>query len=219
MWRTYGRHDNEEAAGVCLIFNDQPCFAKYATHQFGPMQEHSNNMQEDWALYEIHYRSKPNKELEKEEKLKKELEKLGKQLKIIEEFIKKTQPEEIKNGLKQVLLAIRISTELRRLVCELLDSIRFLFKENHYCEEKEVRVIQLRYGERSESSESQTEVDAENIPPRFYLEAQESLRFSEVILGPKTRNAWEWEQWLRAKAREQNESIDIKQSEIKYGKS
>ena len=197
LWRTYGKHDNEEAAGACLIFNNEQCSAKYATPQFGSMQEHLNNVQENLAFYKTHYYGRPN------EKLEEELEELGERLKVIKQFI-----EEIKDKLV-----------LRKLVCELLDSIRFLFKESHYCEENEVRIIQLRYGETNESSESQIKVDVDNIPPRFYLEALKSFRFSEVILGPKTRNAQEWEQWVKAKAKEQNRSVEIKQSGIKYGKS
>ena len=197
LWRTYGKHDNEEAAGACLIFNNEQCFAKYPTPQFGSM---SNSMQEEPALYEIHYRGKPN------EKLEKVLEKLAGQLRDMDGFIETVDAEEIKNV-------------LRRSVCKLLDSIRFLFKEKHYSEENEARVIQWRYGETNESLVSQIEVDVENIPPHFYLEAPESVRFSEVILGPKTKNIREWKQWLKVKAREQGESIDIKQSEIKYGKS
>ena len=202
LWRTYGKHDNEEAAGACLIFNNERCFAKYSTPRFGPMEEHSNLLQENLTLYKIHYRGQPN------EKLEENLKELGGQLKDINKFIKKTDLEKIKDELA-----------LRKLVCELVDSVRFLFKESHYYEENEVRVIQWRYGETNESSESQIKVDAENMPPRFYLEAPENFRWDEVILGPRTERYQEWEQWLNAKVKEQNRSIDIKQSGIKYGKS
>ncbi len=213
LWRTYGKHDNEEAAGACFIFNNEQCFAKYPELPFGSMQEHSNILQEDLTLYKIHYRRKPNEELEEN------LEKLAGQLKHINEFIETVKAEEIESALEKAILTIEIKNALRRLVCELLDGVRFLFKESHYYEENEVRVIQWRYGETNEPSESQIEVDVENMPPRFYLEAPESFEFDEVILGPKTERYQEWEQWLRKKAREQNKSIDIKQSEIKYGKS
>ena len=35
--------------------------------------------------------------------------------------------------------------QLRSFVCELLDSIRFLFKKDHYKEEQEVRIIEARH--------------------------------------------------------------------------
>ena len=200
LWRTYGKHDNEEAAGVCLIFNNQQCFSRYATYQFGSMEEHSDIPQENLDLYKIHYREKRDNEL------KEELKKLGEQLETMKKFIEGVRAEETKDA-------------LRRLVCELLDSIRFLFKESHYREEKEVRVIQLRYGEKDESSESKIEVDVENIPPRFYTKAPENFKFSEVILGPRTERYQEWEQWLKAEAKKQDRSIEITRSEIKYGKS
>ena len=38
LWRTYGKHDNEEAAGACLIFNSEQCFAKYPTPHLVPCQ-------------------------------------------------------------------------------------------------------------------------------------------------------------------------------------
>ena len=198
LWRTYGKHDNEEAAGSCLIFNNEQCFAKYATYKSSSMEKHSNK--ENFALYEIHYRGRSN------EKLEKGLEKLAGQLKDMDEFIEIVHAEEIKDV-------------LRRFVCELLDSIRFLFKEKHYREEKEVRVIKFHYDKKDKASTSKIDVDVENIPPRFYTEAPESVRFSEVILGPRTERYQEWEQWLKAKAKNQDRSVDIKQSEIKYGKS
>ena len=198
LWRTYGKHDNEEAAGSCLIFNSEQCFAKYVTYKSSLVEEHSNK--ENFALHEIHYREEPN------EKLEKGLEKLAGQLRDMDVFIETVDAKEIKDALRQ-------------FVCELLDSIRFLFKEKHYREEKEVRVIKFHYDEEDEASASKIDVDVENIPPRFYTKAPESVRFSEVILGPKTRNVQEWGQWVKGEAKEQDKSINIKQSEIKYGKS
>ena len=286
FWRTYGRHDGEEAAGACLIFNNRQCFSEYAKFQFAFMERHPSISQKNLALYEICYRG------ELDDKLKEKLKKLAGQLKNIKKFIEDVQAERIKNQFQQIVYKEELKSvlekeckklgdqfkkeeftnnkvqeknktkddfeeimnvlkiirkfmndenrtesiekfmdnilpkkenktedALRQLVCELLDNIRFLFKEKHYREEKEVRVIQWYYSERGESLESQIKVDVENIPPHFYLDAPESVRFSEVILGPKTKNIREWKQWLKTKAREQGESIDIKQSEIKYGKS
>ena len=212
LWRTYGKHDNEEAAGACLIFNNKKCFAEDMQYQLGLMAEMKlvnitgndeikdhNNLQK-LELYKIHYRGKSDGELKKGLKI------LRDQLEIIRGFIEKVQGEETKSA-------------LQRLARELLDSIRFLFKDNHYSEENEVRVIQWNYGEKDESSESKIKVDVENIPPRFYVEAPENFRFSEVILGPRTERYQEWEQWLKTEAKKQEKNIDIKRSKIKYGKS
>ncbi len=225
LWRTYGKHDNEEAAGACLIFNNKQCFAEDMRYQFGTMaemqlvnitrsdeiKEHNNVKKPE--LYKIYYRGETNNKLEKE------LEKLAGQLMNINQFIEKVHAEKIKSVWQQMEERKKTEDALRRLVCELLDSIRFLFKESHYREENEVRVIQWNYGEKDESSESKVEVDAESIPPRLYVEAPENFQFSEVILGPKTERYQEWEQWLKEQAKKQDRSIEIKRSGIKYGKS
>ena len=60
--------------------------------------------------------------------------------------------------------------ELRKLVCDLLDTIRFLFKARHYQEEKEVRVVhQVRYfgGENTKQDDDGIQVDTQQIPPTF----------------------------------------------------
>ena len=265
LWRTYGKHDNEEAAGACLIFNDAECFAESMPYQHGSMAESlqpininmmgneaikdRNNVQK-LALYKIYYRAGADNELKEElkklegqlkntekiindevqgkkikekleilgkqfeaveritnngiqkEKIKEELAKLGKQLEIIKKFIENVQAEETKNT-------------LRRLVRELLDSIRFLFKERYYRDEKERRVILWRYGERDKSSESQIKPDTENIPPRFYVEAPKNFRFNEVRLGPMAKHVEQWKRWFKA----QDEDIKINKSKIPYGKS
>ena len=175
------------------------------------IKEHNNVKKPE--LYKIHYRG------ETDNKLEKALEKLADQLMNINQFIEKVHAEKIKSVWQQMEERKETKYALRRLVCELLDSIRFLFKESHYSEEKEVRVIQLYYGETNESSGSKIKVDVENIPPHFYVEAPENFRFGEVILGPRTKRYQEWEQWLKAEAKKQEKSIDIKRSKIRYGKS
>ena len=197
LWRNYGKHDNEEAAGACLIFNEKQSFAENMPYQYGRMKEipqlidmMRNNKIEDYhkvqklALYKIYYRAGADNEL------KEELKKLGRLLEDINELIKKVaQKKETKNT-------------LQRLARELLDSIRFLFKERYYSDEKERRVIQLYYGETNESSESKIKVDAENISPRFYTEALKKFRFSGVILGRRTECYQEWEQRLKGRGNE-----------------
>ena len=213
LWQTYGKHDAEEAAGACLIFNNKQCFSEYSQFQLGFMEEYPSISRKNLALYEICYRGELN------DKLKEKLKQLSDQLKNIKQFIETVLAEEIRGVLEQISCTIEIEDALRRLVCELLDGIRFLFKEKHYSEEKEIRAIQLHYGKKEEYSESKIKIDVENILARFYLEAPKNFRFSEVIFGPRTERYQEWERWLKAKAKEQNRSIDIKQSEIPYRKS
>lgn len=209
LWRTYGKHDGQEAAGACLIFRHEgTCFAKTYEPRVGDMQrlqsersmvagdlkklgerQHSKP-----TLYKILYMDKgSNKELSEE------LNELAESLKQVKHHVSKTRGNR-KNRLK-------------RLACELLDNIRFLFKASHYKEEQEVRVIQFYYYDENMSQEPDgIKVDTEQIPPHFYLDAYDGFRFDEIILGPEAHSVREWTQWLK------KHGIKAKKSEIKYGK-
>ena len=201
LWRTYGKHDAEEATGACLIFkHNGRNFAETCPSVMGYMPQPTIDDQPQWrpksALYRVVYR---NDKGDMSEELSKELSQLSESLKQIEAHIlqKANDKEE----------------QLRSFVCELLDSIRFLFKKDHYKEEQEVRVIEARRAEDEKTWKSdRVKVDTERIPPRFYLEAG-NLRFSEVILGPKARGIREWTRWLK----EQDEELTVKKSGIEYG--
>ena len=232
LWRTYGKHDGQEAAGACLIFKHEgTVFAENCGSQIGAMQqlqarlfmaEGNRQIPEKKQprkpdLYEIVYSDEnlsprsPVEELrlslrgysdgEINRGLSEELNKLAESLK----QIKKHFEEEKDNDNKK---------KLRKLACDLLDTIRFLFKARHYKEEKEVRVVQVRYYDETKTAQEpdDIQVDMEQIPPRFYLETDENFRFSEVILGPQTRGVPEWKRWLKER------DIKVDQSEIQYGK-
>ena len=214
LWRIYGKHDGQEAAGACLIFKHEgTVFAEKCSEQIGAMQQlqfqlqpklpipagDTSNQGESLPpkpdLYEIVYRNEEN-DLELSEDLK-EVAKLLEQMK---SYLSE-KDDHLKDKLKQ-------------LVRELLDAIRFLFKARHYREEKEVRVVQIRYHdeEKTTQDEDGIHVDTEKFPPRFYLETHDDFRFSEVILGPQTRGVPEWKHWLKER------DIKVAQSEIQYGK-
>ena len=209
LWRTYGKHNGQEAAGACLIFRHEgTCFAKIYEPKVEVMQRLQSKLpmvagdlknpgerqHSKPALYKILYMDNgKNKELSKE------LNELAESLKQVERYISK------RKGNKK--------NRLIRLARELLDNIRFLFKASHYKEEQEVRVIQFCYYDEEVSQEPDgIKVDTEQIPPRFYLDALDSFRFDEAILGPKAQGVREWTQWLRKRG------IEAKKSEIKYGK-
>lgn len=96
---------------------------------------------------------------------------------------------------------------------EMLDSIRFLFKADHYREEKEVRVVQMLY-QGAGAGQYERKIDEGWIPPRFYLEMPENFKFNEVILGPRASRVPDWQLWLK----DQNVPNCWK-SKIRYGKS
>ena len=205
LWRTYGKHNGQEAGGACLRY-EGTCFADEHKPQIGVMQQlqsrlsisagdHKNSGKRQHskpALYKTCYTDKENNK-----ELFEELDELAESLKELGSHVSK-EDDNRKDRLKQ-------------LARELLDNIRFLFKASHYKEEREVRVIHCYYDENMSQEPDGINVDTEEIPPRFYLDANDSFRPDEVILGPKARGVREWTQWL--------EKRDIKagQSEIKYG--
>ena len=228
LWRTYGKHDEQEAAGTCLIFKHEgTVFAENYRQQIGAMQQlqaklpmskgdHQNPEEKQPRkpdLYKIVYSDEnlsplshvdalrlSRKDYSANRGLSEELNKLAESLKQIKKHIKQEKDNDKKK-------------KLRKLVRDLLDAIRFLFKARHYREEKEVRVVQVRYDEENTTQdEDGIQVDTEQIPPRFYLETDENFRFSEVILGPQTRGVPEWKRWLKER------DIKVDQSEIQYGK-
>ncbi len=201
LWRTYGKHDVEEAAGACLIFkHNGQNFAETCPPTMGympqPTMDDASQQISKPALYRVVYR---NDEGRMSEKISEELSQLSESLKQIEAHVLQRANDK--------------EEQLRSLVCELLDSIRFLFKKDHYKEEQEVRIIDARRAEDDETWKSNgVRVDTERIPPRFYLEAG-NLHFSEVILGPQARGIREWTLWLK----EQDEELTVKKSGIEYG--
>ena len=209
LWRTYGKHDEQEATGACLIFKHEgTVFAESCGTQIGAMQQLQSKLpipagdtshpekgqSQKPELFKIVYGEK-----ESNQELSDELKQLAESLKQIDDYIS-DRDAGIQAGLKQ-------------LARELLDTVRFLFKASHYREEMEVRVVQIRYYDENMTQETDDiKVDAKQIPPRFFLETHDNFRFSEVILGPKARHIEEWQRWLK-----QQEHNNAEQSKIKYG--
>jgi len=149
LWRTYGKHNNEEAGGACLIFDKDQFARNPPSMKIGPMsgleyvakQGEPTSQNNPPALYEVVYKSEVGKsESDKHSKLPGErLEELASSLKEINALLDRHKEH------KETLV---------RLVRELLDRIRFLFKADHYREEQEVRVIQMSYDTGGENHRS-----------------------------------------------------------------
>ena len=212
LWRTYGKNAGQEAAGACLILKHEgTVFAKTPGAQTGAMQQlqsklfvsagDTSNPKEKQApkpeLYEIVYSDEGNNQ-----ELSEELNELGESLKLVKKHIEEEKDDTSKKKLK-------------KLVDDLLDTIRFLFKSRHYREEAEVRVVQIRYFDEENMTQepNDIQVDTQQVPPRFYLETHEDFRCNEVILGPQARGVPEWKRWLK----EQDETLIVKKSAINYG--
>ncbi len=210
FWCTYGKHDNEKATGTCLIFKTGQ-FAKEVSQVIGTMSQLQGNKNTESEqkpppeLYKVFYKN----DIEYEEDMLKALEELALALPL--EDIKELCD---KHANKKELII--------RLVQEMLDSIRFLFKANHYKEEREVRVAKMFYDVKPEAAElehtdgkelSEHKVDMKQIPPRSYLEMPSNILPREVILGPNSSNISKWRQLLK----EKGINAEVKKSNIKFG--
>ena len=210
LWRTYGKHDDKEAAGACLLFkHDGSCFAKRFKHQLGPIPQSlldnesttESSPQAKPSLYKISY---PDDKNDENDEALGHLKNLAKQIKRINSFNNKKQHEKKKK-------------QLDELARNFLDTIRFLFKSDHYKAEKEVRIVEFHAYKENEtqSLDNNIKVDVKQIPPRLYVKAPEDFCFSEVILGPRVRSSREWEQWIEYK--QKSPKVKVQQSKIKYG--
>ena len=84
-----------------------------------------------------------------------------------------------------------IREPLIRLVQELLDEIRFLFKSNKWKDQKEVRALWMRYDQNSDDIKTDCEKG------RKYIDALRKLSCTEVGLAPKVKNPDEYTEQLR----------------------
>ena len=213
LWRTYGKHDDKEAAGACLLFkHDGSCFARRFKHQLGPIPQSlldnestsEPRPQAKPSLYKISY---PDDKNDENDETLENLKDLAEQINLINDFNNKKQHEKKKE-------------QLDELARNFLDTIRFLFKSDHYKAEKEVRIVEFHaYKEdEAQSSDNNIKVDVKQIPPRFYVEAPEDFCFSEVILGPRVRSSRDWKQWIEYERKNSEVSeVKVQKSIIKYG--
>lgn len=195
LWRTYGKHEEQEAGGTCLHFD----ISRFSNHP--PVElagVHSTNsenisvspqtLQKEY-IYEIIYKSDI-----KSKGLSPRLEELKK---ILNKIRGKKWDE---------------NNEIHLLARNMLDEIRFLFKADHYREEKELRIVKIRHF--SNEFPKDVKIDADTFPPRFYMETLPALQLKKVILGPQAQGYLEWEQWIK----EHNDKLEIEQSKTKYGR-
>ena len=213
LWRTYGKHDDKEAAGACLLFkHDGSCFARRFKHQLGPIPQSlldnestsEPRPQAKPSLYKISY---PDDKNDENDETLENLKDLAEQINLINDFNNKKQHEKKKE-------------QLDELARNFLDTIRFLFKSDHYKAEKEARIVEFHaYKEdEAQSSDNNIKVDVKQIPPRFYVEAPEDFCFSEVILGPRVRSSRDWKQWIEYERKNSEVSeVKVQKSIIKYG--
>ena len=192
LWRTYGKNEKEDGAGACIHLSAYG-FSGMPTGIFGQMLP-SKNDNSQYCIYRVAYES----EVAADKKLHSALEKLAELLKHVAE----TDWGDEKDG-------------VYKLVREMLDQIRFLFKSDYYAAENELRIVQSHYADENGQpiANGAVKIDTDSFPPRFFVEV-ENLPLLAVILGPTAHGLREWKQWIRQKSW----TVEVRQSEIPYGK-
>ncbi|OUP49263.1 tetratricopeptide repeat protein [Lachnoclostridium sp. An181] len=161
MWTNYTKH----AKGVCLVFEDD--FWDVRKKQ-GNENNRSVYSDSDYPLYKVQYlKMKEYTDSESGSDISPIKECIQKACKYLSELEKTFQDEEIKPKCQDII---------RTVVTDMLNEVRFLFKDPEYKHEKELRMIRQSYN-------PQIEMDVYKIP-RLYIEVEKEVRFNEVRLGP-----------------------------------
>ena len=203
LWCMYGKHNQEDAAGACLLF-DKSQFKKHDVpleiSGIGSTLEHDISKA----------KTRMSTELPKAYRViyMKQIEQFSDELKHIADALKKISSTI--DGLKSTKIKVN-REDLYDLVRKVLDNIRFLFKTDHFREEREIRIIKLDYHSQDEI-EHEHKVEGKNPSTQLYMELP-NLEFQEVILGPKVEEFGEWEKWLKKKRK----GYEVRKSKIQFG--
>lgn len=98
--------------------------------------------------------------------------------------------ERINNSIKEIADCLKnfkvedIDDSVKGILQDILDQVRFLFKDKTYEHEREVRVVKFQSGEDVEY----TDAKEGYVVPHTYINLEKELDINEVILGPKAEN-------------------------------
>jgi len=169
LWRMYAKENQEEAKGCSLCINRNQFIDNIKREVINGDKESKLN-DEDFNFYRVSYLKEDNTCIipganDKEDNLGKALIKLRKTVKKI---IKKNEPE------------------LDKQVIERLNAIEYLFKDDAYFYESEIRLVMDGIGIEKKCSEL-------NASPKVYIEIA-PIRFAleSITIGPKVERAEEW---------------------------
>ena len=84
------------------------------------------------------------------------------------------------------------STIIKNIIINILDQVRFLFKDKNYEHEKEVRIVKFESNGRVHFTEDSEDL----VIPHVYINFKRDLIADEVILGPKVTNSVEIANYL-----------------------
>ncbi|MBU3109661.1 tetratricopeptide repeat protein [Clostridium gasigenes] len=105
-------------------------------------------------------------------------------------------------------LALMGNAPIKGIIMNILDQVRFLFKDENYDHEAEVRLVKFE----DNGNIKYTGAEEGFRVPHVYIELERELIFKEVILGPKVENVTEIANYLYY-----TDKVDIvSKSKIKY---
>ncbi|MBN1047037.1 tetratricopeptide repeat protein [Clostridium botulinum] len=199
MWTQY----TDDGQGACLVFNpeffdckdDGAIMMKCENAEYSEIQD-NNDFKECYCLYKVQY-MKWNDDKQKYE-------------------LNDTLKESL-NVICDKLIALNITEhknknergKLKAATQNLLDQVRFLFKDDIYAYEAEERII------KSESNLKKVKFTGDNenfVVPHTYIEIDKPLMIDEVILGPKVKNPTEAANYIYFS----DKNILVSKSRIKY---
>lgn len=100
----------------------------------------------------------------------------------------------------------RKKKKIDNLLNELLDSVRYLFKDPSYQAEEEIRIVKIDY-----DNKRKIDTSGEGLP-RLFVEIEIPLVFKKIILGPKTTDIKQKATYLKCCKNVKN----VCKSKIKY---
>ena len=207
FWRLYGKHDKDEAAGCSLryastLFSEKPVtvnnlkeLLEKGEFRRDSTQEHKGNTSREqekqapkkkYSLYRVFYWEEGGKD-EAQQLNKENIKKIKKHLGDLNKLKKKDPFKSYKEKIDSFIYTV-------------LNEIRFLFKEVHYREEKEVRIIK-------------TDFSDNNSGKNDCFELENDFRPKSVVLGPQANKPEKWKAYIE----KHDSNIKVKISKISYG--
>ena len=174
LWVQYGNNGQ----GCCLIFNsscfdeEQPITPEQMKMQPRQQAEMRRPKREEktlgskYCLYRVIYTDNIEKLKEEEASIYAQLERVSTLLSHIDREMKRIDASSVRE-------------ELRYIVLNVVDQIRFLFKNTDYAHEHELRIVISSDKPRADEGNRSREI------PHLYVEMDKELKYDEIILGPK----------------------------------
>jgi DNA uptake lipoprotein len=199
MWTQY----TDDAQGACLVFNpeffdykdDGAIIMKCESSELSDTDD-NDDFKECYCLYGVQYMkwNDDEQKYELNDDLQESIKSICEKLSALNITKNKDKKEKEK---------------LKAATQNLLDQVRFLFKDNIYAYEAEERII------KSESDPKKVKFTGDNenfVVPHTYIEIDKPLMIDEVILGPKVKNPTEAANYIYFS----DKNISVSKSRIKY---